>query len=148
MEYFYKNKTLHSFHSFRCQQLPGPKPQPGPKLHSFNMHALSVIALAIGATAVSAQQACEGFCQFPENGLFCPRSGLNFTKEQIIDVAKTVGESKAPYETDANELATAGCQGALYSKIPLYVVSLLPLFEPLPPNTRVLTLTFADSTSK
>ncbi|USP78653.1 uncharacterized protein yc1106_05927 [Curvularia clavata] len=86
------------------------------------MHAFSVVVLALGATAVSAQS-CDPYCQFPKS-MFCPGSGQTLTRDEIIAAAVNDKRSQGPRETSANNLATLHCQGPSYSGMPLYVTDL------------------------
>jgi hypothetical protein len=97
------------------------------------MHASSIVALALGATAavaaivpeldVRAAQACDPYCQFPES-IQCPvRNGVHVTKKTLIDAARHGNRVGPPRETDANNLATTHCSDRKFRGIPLWVVS-------------------------
>jgi hypothetical protein len=119
------------------------------------MHASSIFALALGATAaaavavpnleVRAAQACDPYCQFPES-IDCPvRNGVHVTKQALVDAARNGKRDGAPLETDANNLATTHCSDRKFRGIPLWVVSF-----PIATNRwylirlHMLTLTSAD----
>ncbi|XP_014554246.1 hypothetical protein COCVIDRAFT_105523 [Bipolaris victoriae FI3] len=88
------------------------------------MHASSFIALALGATAVSAaaQKSCDPACQFPKS-LDCPvRGGVHIDQKDLIDAVKAGDRSQPPRETSAANLATKYCSGL--KTYPLWVTGL------------------------
>ncbi|EUC38569.1 hypothetical protein COCCADRAFT_32491 [Bipolaris zeicola 26-R-13] len=99
------------------------------------MHASSFIALALGATAVSAaafpnvearQQSCEPYCNFPNlpKILDCPRNGgQRLTKDVVAKALLAADRSEPPRETSANNLATSHCNGSRFSGIPLWTIT-------------------------
>ena len=104
-------------------------------LQVFNMHASSIIALALGATAVSATvlprqaDACNGqFCQFPKT-IDCPvANGKGVTRAILEETVKNSKRVGAPYELSASNLATKHCMSPDFRDIPLWAVSSFSLF--------------------
>lgn len=92
------------------------------------MHASSIIAIAIGAIAVSAAalsapDTCDPFCQFPAS-IDCPvRDGVHVTKAELTDAILNAKREGAPVETDAKNMATRHCGDLKFRGIPLWVVS-------------------------
>ncbi|RMZ68298.1 hypothetical protein GMOD_00004520 [Pyrenophora seminiperda CCB06] len=97
------------------------------------MHASSIIALALGATAVSAaafpnvearQDKCDPYCQFPAS-VDCPvRGGVHVTKQQLASSAQKGDRSGSPYEQSASNLATTHCSGTQFKGIPLWTTDI------------------------
>lgn len=86
------------------------------------MRASSFIALAIGATAVSASgsASCDPYCQFPAS-LDCPGGGgVHIDKKDLIAAVVAGDRSQPPQETSASNLATRHCAAVNY---PLWTVS-------------------------
>ena len=94
------------------------------------MHASSIIALALGATAVSAAafprqvSGCDGlFCQFPAT-IDCPvPNGKGVTSDMLKKQVKSASRVGAPQETSASNLATKYCSSPKFRDIPLWTVS-------------------------
>jgi hypothetical protein len=106
------------------------KPDPD-QLPYFAMHAKSIIALALGATAVSAaavpglevRQAGDLYRQFPES-LDCPvKNGVHVLKKDLVEAVKNGKRDGPPYEASAANLATRHCGNSNFKGIPLWTVS-------------------------
>ncbi|KAH8712060.1 hypothetical protein GQ44DRAFT_742608 [Phaeosphaeriaceae sp. PMI808] len=117
------------------------------------MHASAIVALALGATAVSAaalsaRDTCDPFCQFPAS-IDCPvRGGVHVTKAELTEAVRNARREGAPRETDANNLATRHCSDNKFRGIPLWVTDIPPsagaVFYALAPNG---TFYFCSTTS-
>jgi len=94
------------------------------------MHANSIIALVIGATAVSAAavpglevRQADSYLQFPQS-IDCPvGDGVHVLKEDLVEAAKNANRDGQPYEQSAANLATPHCGTSEFSDIPLWTVS-------------------------
>ncbi|KAH9862426.1 hypothetical protein J1614_011081 [Plenodomus biglobosus] len=97
------------------------------------MHANTLIALALGATAVSAASlpdlqvrqsgACDPSCNFP-NSMYCSgNGGALLQRDQIIALAENADRSGPPREQNANNLASGKCAGAGYD-FPLWIANI------------------------
>lgn len=135
-------------HSPRYQQFLGPSEL---KSRVFNMHGLSILALAIGATA-AAVESCAPYCQFPKS-ITCPANGKTLTRDEIVAAAVNGNRSGPPYEESAANIATTHCSDTKFKGVPLYAVSFSRSYpsmreSSLSPNIRMLTLMFAGQSSK
>ncbi|EUC45337.1 hypothetical protein COCMIDRAFT_26459 [Bipolaris oryzae ATCC 44560] len=99
------------------------------------MYASSFIALALGATAVSAaafpnvqaRQAVCDLCDFANlpSSLDCPANGgVHITDKELAAAIKAADRSQPPRETSASNLATSHCSGAEFRGIPLWTSDL------------------------
>lgn len=91
------------------------------------MHATSFIALALGATAVSAAsvqgRATYKYKQFPA-AFDCPvENGKGLLRETIIDAVTNANRQGTPQEPSANWLSTKYCSNPSFEGIPLWTVS-------------------------
>jgi hypothetical protein len=127
-----KPLAITSLHSQLLHSIPATtisKPDPD-QLPNFAMHANSIIALAIGATAVSAAavpglevRQANTFLQFPAS-LDCPEgNGLHVLKKDLVEAAKTANRDGEPYEQSASNLANKHCGTPKFNNIPLWIVS-------------------------
>lgn len=114
--------------------------------HTFRiMHANIVVALALGATAVSATAlpalqvrdngACDPTCNFPES-MYCPgNGGALIQKADIVAAARNGDRSGEPYDTSAANVASGKCAVRAYSGIPLWNVSVFFFFFSYSPSS-------------
>lgn len=94
------------------------------------MHANFIIALALGATAVSAAalpglevRQTDSYLQFPES-LDCPvRNGVHVLKKDLVEAAKNGKRDGPPYEQSGANLATRHCGNQNFKGIPIWTVS-------------------------
>ncbi|KAH4840999.1 hypothetical protein HBH75_231330 [Parastagonospora nodorum] len=96
------------------------------------MHANSIIALALGATAVSAaavpglevRQAGDLYRQFPES-LDCPvKNSVHVLKKDLVEAVKNGKRDGPPYEASAANLATRHCGNSNFKGIPLWTTEI------------------------
>ncbi|KAF7448717.1 hypothetical protein Ptr902_03805 [Pyrenophora tritici-repentis] len=97
------------------------------------MHASSIIALALGATAVSAAsvqgRASYTYANFPTS-IDCPvENGKGVTQDTLKD-AVTNHKRGPPRETSAANLATRHCAKQEFSGIPLWVMDIPDIKKP------------------
>lgn len=102
------------------------------QLLNFTMHASSIVALALGAVAVSATAlpnlqvrdgACDPECNFPKSMTCSDNGGATLQKADIVAAARNGDRSGKPYEASASNIASEFCSMTAYRGIPFWTVS-------------------------